>query len=134
MLLRRKCTRIIMCIRLIFCRRVGLYLKFKSKFSHHGQIEENPPETLVEPYGQNFEGVAGDNRIRLLRFAVSDQTMNVCSGSADRKQDGTTRDSRLTTMVIATCVLRPVQAYLLLKTGVAINWLALDLSYGSAYR
>ena len=95
-----------MCIRLIFRRRIRSYLTSKSKFSRHGQIEENPPETLDERYGRHFEGVAGDNRTRLLRYAVSDQARNVSSGCGDRKQDGMTRDSRLTTSNLT-----PVQVY-----------------------
>ena len=95
-----------MCIRLIFCRRVSSYLQSESKFYRYGQIEENPSETLVERYGRHFEGVAGVNRIRLLRYAVSDQARNVSSGCGDRKQDGMTRDSRLTTRNLT-----PVQVY-----------------------
>ena len=65
MLLCRKCTSVIMCIRLIFRRRVFSYLDSESKFYRHGQMEENPPETLDERYGRHFEGVAGDNHLRL---------------------------------------------------------------------
>ena len=44
MLLRRKCTSIIMCIRLIFRRRVSSYLKSDSKFYRNGQIKETRPK------------------------------------------------------------------------------------------
>jgi hypothetical protein len=50
------------------------------RFSRHDEIEENSPKTLDQHVGRTFEGAAGDNRIRLLRFPVSDQTRNVCSG------------------------------------------------------
>jgi hypothetical protein len=66
-----------MCIRLIFRRRVFSNFKSNSKFSRHGQIEENPPETLDEPYGRQFEGHTGNRSFCLLRYAVSDQTRNV---------------------------------------------------------
>ena len=87
MLLRRKCiTILIMCIQPIFRSQVSSYLKSESKFYRHGQIEENPPETLDERYGRHFEGVAGDNRIRLLRHPNSDQTRNVLAEVAMTRQ------------------------------------------------
>jgi hypothetical protein len=88
-----------------------IYLESKSKFSRHGQIEENPPERLDEPYGRHFEGDTGNCCICLVRYTVSDQTRSFSSGSGDRKQDGMTPDSRLTISNLTPSLLVLTMAY-----------------------
>jgi hypothetical protein len=61
------------------------YLTSKKKICRHEQFDEKPQETLDEHVARSFEGIAGNDCVRLLRFAVSDPTWSFSIRSGDRR-------------------------------------------------